>query len=190
MIEAKTHRDQRVDRLETGLHWLVDGSSGQDTWGLELGLGSVGGLDGSLSVNGVTESVDDSTQKSWSDWDIDNLTGSLDGVTFLDETIVTEDGNTDVVGFQVEAHSSDTRRELNHLLGLDVSETVDTGDTISNGCCQSRSRCGCKGFGCEELYSLKTRPVSWTSPPAEAPAIRPSRIEETSEAAVDGKRMD
>lgn len=33
-------------------------------------------------------------------------------------------------------------------------------------------------------YSLKTRPVSWTSPVNEAPEILDSRIEETSEAAV------
>lgn len=111
----------------------MDGSSGQDTGGLELSLGSVLGLDGSFTVDGVTKGVDDSTEQTRSDWDIDNLSSSLDSVTFLDKSIVTEDGNTDVVGFQVQAHSSDTGRELHHLLGLDVSETVDTGDTITNG---------------------------------------------------------
>ena len=122
-----------VDRLETGLHRLVDGSSGQDTGGLELSLGSVLGLDGAFSVDGVTQSVDDSAEKTGSDGHVDNLSGSLDRVPLLDETVVTEDGDTDVVGLQVQAHSLDTGRELNHLLGLDVSETVDTGDTVTNG---------------------------------------------------------
>jgi hypothetical protein len=111
----------------------VDGSSGQDTGGLELSSGSAVRLDGSLSVDGVSESVNDSAQKTGSDGNVDNLSSSLDSVTLLDETIVTEDGNTDVVGLQVEAHSSDTGGELNHLLGLDVSETVNTGDTVTNG---------------------------------------------------------
>jgi len=111
----------------------VDGSTGKNTGGLKLGLGSVLGLDGAFTVNGVTQSVDDTAEKTGSDWDIDNLSGTLDSVTLLDKTIVTENGDTDVVGFQVQAHSSDTGRELNHFLGLDVSETVDTGDTVTNG---------------------------------------------------------
>ena len=36
------------------------------------------------------------------------MAGTLDGVAFLDEGIVTGDGDTDVVGLQVEAHSTDT----------------------------------------------------------------------------------
>ena len=36
--------------------------------------------------------------------------------------------------------------------------------------------------------SLSTRPVSWTSPPAEAPEMRCSRIELTSEAAAGLKQ--
>lgn len=91
------------------MHGLVDGSSGQNTWGLQLSLVSGSGLDFSLSVNGVTESVDDSAKKLGSDWDIDNLTSSLDSVSLLDQSIVTENGDTDVVGFQVQAHASETR---------------------------------------------------------------------------------
>lgn len=37
-------------------------------------------------------------------------------------------------------------------------------------------------------YSLKTRPVSSSSPPVEAPEILPSRMEETSEAATMSER--
>ena len=37
--------------------------------------------------------------------------------------------------------------------------------------------------------SLKTRPVSSSSPPVEAPEILPSRMEETSEAAAMGMGM-
>jgi hypothetical protein len=57
----------------------------------------------------------------------------LDGVTLLDGSVVTEKGNTDVVSLQVQGHTSDTRGEFNHLFGLNVSETVDSGDTITDG---------------------------------------------------------
>jgi hypothetical protein len=102
----ETHRDQGVDRLETGLHGLVDGSSGQNTGSLQLSLRSTDRVNLSLSVNGVSESVNDSAQKSRSDGNIHNLTSSLDSVSFLDQSIVTENGDTDIVGFQVKTHAS------------------------------------------------------------------------------------
>jgi hypothetical protein len=72
--------------------------------------------DGTLAIDGVAEGVNDAAQEDGADGAVDNLAGAFDGVTFLDETIVTEDGNTDVVSFKVEAHASYTRRELHHLL--------------------------------------------------------------------------
>lgn len=128
-----TYRDQSVDGLETGLHGLVDRATGQDTGSLELGLGTANRVDGALAVDGVTQSVNDTAEQAGADGDVDNLAGTLDRVALLDETIVTENGDTDIVGFQVQAHALDTGRELHHLFGLDVAETVDTGDTVTDG---------------------------------------------------------
>jgi hypothetical protein len=111
----------------------VDGPTGENSGSLKLSLGTADRVDGSLAVNGVSEGVNDTAQKTGSDGHVDNLAGTLDGVAFLDKTIVTEDGDTDVVGLEVQAHSLDTRREFHHFLGLDVPETVDTGDTVTNG---------------------------------------------------------
>lgn len=66
---------------------------------------------------GVAEGVNDSSEKFWADGNIDNLSSSLDSVAFLDGSVGSEDGDTDVVGLQVEAHSADAGLELNHLLG-------------------------------------------------------------------------
>ena len=44
-----------------------------------------------------------------------------------------EDDNTNVVSFQVESHTFGSRLELHHLTGLDLGETEDSGDTITNG---------------------------------------------------------
>lgn len=40
-----------------------------------------------------------------------NLSGTLDGLTLLDETVGTEKHDTDLAGFQVHAHTLDTRGE-------------------------------------------------------------------------------
>ncbi len=63
-----------------------------------------------------------------------DLDAPLDRVALLDQPVVTKDGDTDVVGLEVERHAAHARREFNHLLGLDVLEAVDTGDTVSDGC--------------------------------------------------------
>ena len=46
--------------------------------------------------------------------------------------IVTQDDNTDVVRLQVKGHTLDTGVELDHLTSLNLSETKDTGDTITD----------------------------------------------------------
>lgn len=40
-----------------------------------------------------------------------NLTGTLDGLTLLDETVGTEKHNTDLAGLEVHAHTLDTGGE-------------------------------------------------------------------------------
>ena len=60
-----------VDRLETSLHRLVDGLTGQDTRSLELSTALARGLDGTLAVNGVAESVDNAAKKGLTDGNVD-----------------------------------------------------------------------------------------------------------------------
>ncbi len=60
-----------VDGLETSLDGLTDGLTGQDTGSLELGTAPLGGLEGTLSIDGVTESVNNTTEKSLADGNVD-----------------------------------------------------------------------------------------------------------------------
>jgi hypothetical protein len=150
------YRDERVDRFETSLHGLVNGATGENTGGLELGLGAAVGLDGALAVNGVTQSIDDTTEKAGADGNIDNLAGTLDRVALLNETVVTENGDTDVVRLEVEAHAANTRGKLHHLLGLNIAETVNTGDTVTDGCVVSNFRR--KGKQMEATLKCEFRP--------------------------------
>ena len=66
-----TDGNHGVDGLETGLYGLLDGLAGQDTGGLELSTATLGGLEGTLSIDGVTESVNDTSEEGLADGDID-----------------------------------------------------------------------------------------------------------------------
>jgi hypothetical protein len=50
-----------------------------------------------------------------------NLSGTLDGLTLLDETIGTEKHNTDLAGFQVHAHTLDTGGEPVVVVSIESS---------------------------------------------------------------------
>lgn len=60
-----------------------------------------------------------------------NLSGTLDGLALLDESVGTEKHDTDLAGFEIHAHALDAGGELDELLGLDVGHTVNTGDTVT-----------------------------------------------------------
>jgi len=79
-----------------------------------------------------------------------NLAGTLDGLTLSDETVGTEEHNTDLAGLEVHAHTLNAGGEpkdglvfrlrnaktlgvhiLDKLLSLDIGHTVDTSDTIT-----------------------------------------------------------
>lgn len=131
--------DHGVDTLETGLYGLVDGVARQNARSLELSTSLLGGLDWALSINGVTQSINDTTQKFGTNGDINlnseeleicnaqfddkeilfytyNLASSLDSFALLDETIRTEKHNTDLAGFQVHAHALDARGKPKSLV--------------------------------------------------------------------------
>lgn len=67
---SSTDGNHGVDGLETGLHGLEDGSSGKNSRGLEGGSSSLNGVDRSLSVDGVSQSVEDSSKESRSDGNV------------------------------------------------------------------------------------------------------------------------
>jgi hypothetical protein len=105
---SSTNGHKSIDALESGLHGLVDGFSGDNTGSLELNSLTDIRVDGTLGIDGDTEGVNDSTEKGFTDWDIDNSTSSLDDITFLDFSIVTQDDDTDVVSLKVEGHTLNT----------------------------------------------------------------------------------
>jgi hypothetical protein len=47
--------------------------------------------------------------------------------------IVTKNDNTNIISFQVEGHTLDAGAKLDHLTGLNLGETENTGNTITDG---------------------------------------------------------
>jgi hypothetical protein len=54
-----------------------------DWRGLDLGTTTLDGLDRSLAIDGVSESINDTTEHAGTDGDVDNVSGTLDGVALL-----------------------------------------------------------------------------------------------------------
>lgn len=75
---------ERVDCLETSLHRLVHGFSWNNSWCFHLNSGTGVGGDGALTIDSVTERVNDSSEEAVADGHIDDGSSSLDDITFLD----------------------------------------------------------------------------------------------------------
>lgn len=82
---------QTINSLQTSLHGLIDGFTGDNSWSLELDSSTLATLHWALSVDGVTEGVKDTTKHFRSDGHIDDGSSSLDDITLLDLSINVKD---------------------------------------------------------------------------------------------------
>ena len=153
---AATNGHHGVDGLNASHHGLVHRATRKNAGRLQRGTAAFGSLDWAFAIDGIAERIDDTTKERGTDWYVDDLTSALDGVTFLDETVVTEDRDTDIVGLQVQAHSTNTRGKLHHFLRwirqpqdfsdylgvalkeitltLHVLKTPDASNTVTDAC--------------------------------------------------------
>lgn len=143
---------QGIDGLDTSLHRLAHRHTWDDAGGFDADTETILGVDGTLAVDGVTQSIDNTAEQFITDWDVDNGTGTLDNIALLDELVVTEDHNTNVVGLQVEGHALQSGGEFHHLIGLDVVQAIDTSDTVTNA--QHAASFLKIGLGCNAQDSL------------------------------------
>ena len=88
---------ESVDGLEASLHRLVHGFSRDNAWCFQLDSGTLVGDDGALSVDGVTERVNDSAEHALADGHVNDRSGSLDDVAFLNLS-ASENGVSTVEG--------------------------------------------------------------------------------------------
>ena len=94
-----------VNGFESSLHGLVYGFSWDNTWGLELNSLSHVALDWTETIDWVTEWVNDSTEHTKTNWNIDDGSCSLDDITLLNFSIVTQDDDTNVISLEIKGHT-------------------------------------------------------------------------------------
>lgn len=89
----------------TCLHRLAYRNTGNDTGSLDTNTETCLGGDRSFTVDGITQSVDDTPQKFFAHGYVYDSAGTLDDVSFFDIFVVTEYYNTYIVGFQIQGHT-------------------------------------------------------------------------------------
>ncbi len=104
----------------------------QDAGRLDVDAHLLVGLDRTLAVDRIAETVDDAAEKTLADRNFDDGAGPLDRIAFLDRAVVAENNDADVVGFEVQRHAADAAGELDHFAGLDVIEAVDARDAVAD----------------------------------------------------------
>merc|ERR1719384_119770 len=130
---ATANGHKGVNSLDAGLHRLRHGLPGDDAGSLQADTEPLAGAKGTLAINGVAKGINDPAETLHADGDVDDGTSPLDNIALLDELVVTEDDDTNVVRLQVKGHALQARAEFHHLLSLDVLQTIDTGNTVSDG---------------------------------------------------------
>jgi len=86
-----------TDGLNTSHHGLVHDVTRKNSGNLQSGTTALGGLNGALAINGITERINDGTKECRTDWNIDDLASALGTAALLDETVVTENRDTNIV---------------------------------------------------------------------------------------------
>ena len=129
---AAADRDHRVDRLQAGLHRLLDRLALDDAGRLELGRARLLDGDRALAVERAPERVDDAPEQLLADGDLQQRAGPLDGVALGDVLPLAEQHRADVVGLEVQREAGDAVRELEHLEGHAVLQPVQARDAVGD----------------------------------------------------------
>ena len=114
---AAPDRNHGVDRLEAGLHRLMNRFTVDDAGGLDLDLAEAVGVDRAFTVDGLPDSVDNAADQCLAYRNLDNPAGTLDGVAFLDLGKLSENGGADVIFLKVENHAGYAAGKLQQLTG-------------------------------------------------------------------------
>ena len=90
------------------------------------------GLDGALTVNGLTERINNAPEEFLADGDFEKTARSLDLIPLGNGGVVTEHNSSDFSLLKVQSDTEDTTWKLKHLVEHDATEAFDAGDTIAD----------------------------------------------------------
>jgi hypothetical protein len=127
------NRYQCVEGLDARLQRLVHALALDDARRLHFHPARLGGLDGPLAIDGLTERIHHPTKKPLAHRHRGDGLRPLDGVTLAQVLVGTHHRHADVVFLEVEDQALHAARELHQLAGLSAGQPVDAGDAISDG---------------------------------------------------------
>ena len=90
-------------------------------------------FDGALTVDGLADSVDDASQQSLADTQGGDAFGALHCVAFVDSAHLAQHHHTHIVLLEVLYNALFAGSELYEFATLGVVQSVDTGNTVTNG---------------------------------------------------------
>ncbi len=105
---AAADRNQRVDRLQSGLHRLVHRFTRNDARGFDFDQLVCDVGQRPLAVDRLAQPVDHAAQQTLSHRHRDDLAGARYSVALADAGIRAEDNDADIVGFEIERHAAQT----------------------------------------------------------------------------------
>ena len=126
------NRDHRIDRLESGLQWLLDWIAIDDAR-----RDAFDGLrqfrdDWPLAVNGLAERIDDAADQLRTHGHRNDAAGALDLVALFDFGEVAEQDGADAVLFEIQRDAVNSVRELQHLARHRLFDAVHARDPIAD----------------------------------------------------------
>jgi hypothetical protein len=124
--------DHRVNGFDSGLEWFLYWLSFDNTRSENFDESEFIGWDWTKTVKRLAKRVHDTTKKTLTHWDLDNLSGFADLVPFLDLGFIADENSTDGIFFKVKGKSHDAVWELKEFSHLAVWESVDARNSVSN----------------------------------------------------------
>ena len=131
---ALTAADGRhgVDGFQARRHGLMHALARNDARGLDFHRAHFLGLNGAETVDGLTQGVEHAPHDLVAHRHGEDLAGTLDRIAFLDARVRTEQGDADVVLFEVEHHAHDAAGKLQQLHGHGVLHAVYASDAVAD----------------------------------------------------------
>ncbi|KAF5049840.1 hypothetical protein DSECCO2_435730 [anaerobic digester metagenome] len=121
-----------VDGLQTRVHGLMNGLTGDDAGSLDFDVTEHIRLDRPETVDGIAQGVDDTAHDRVADGNLEDPARTLDDVAFLDVFGLAEKSDAHGVFFKVQNHAHDVTGELEEFHGHRVFAAVNAGDTVTH----------------------------------------------------------
>ena len=121
-----------VNGLDARVHGLLHRLAGNHARCHHLDSSGFGSVNGTLAVQGLSHGVDHPAENRIPHRNFCDSTGSLDRIPFPDFGVVSHDGNTHIVLFQIQTQAIDAARELQHLHGHGIFHAIYTGNTVTD----------------------------------------------------------